>query len=264
MTFTGYLTAVRLKRDAVPGFDRYPFAIPEVRELERLELHPKVTFLIGENGSGKSTLLEAIAEKWGFNAEGGTKNFNFATQASHSELHDLLVLERSKFRAHDGFFLRAESFYNVATEVDRLDKEPGSRLPFINNYGGVSLHRRSHGEAFLALMNHRFHGDSLFILDEPESALSPQRQMTALVLMHRLIADNCQFLIATHSPILLSYPDAWIYECGESGIQRVAYEDTAHFRVTRDFLNRPKVMLHHLLKDESLQSELRLDDETSG
>jgi predicted ATPase len=248
-SFPGYLTAVRLKRHAVPGFDRYPFAIPAVRALDRLELYPKVTFLIGENGSGKSTLLEAIAVKWGFNAEGGTKNFNFATRESHSELKDYLVLERSKFRAHDGFFLRAESFYNVATEVDRLDQEPGRR-PFIDNYGGVSLHRRSHGEAFLALMNHRFQGDSLYLLDEPESALSPHRQMTALVLLHRLIADNCQFLIATHSPILLSYPDAWIYECDEFGIRRVAYEETAHYGVTRDFLNRPKVMLHHLLKDE--------------
>lgn len=224
MTFPGYLTAVRLKRDPVPGFDRYPFAIPAVRALDRLELHPKVTFLIGENGSGKSTLLESIAVKWGFIAEGGTKNFNFATRESHSDLHEFLVLERTKYRAHDGFFLRAESFYNVASEVDRLDQEPGGgRRPFIENYGGVSLHKRSHGEAFLALMNNRFKGDSLYLLDEPEAALSPHRQMTALVLMHRLIADTCQFVIATHSPILLSYPDAWIYECDESGIRRVDY-----------------------------------------
>ncbi|HAV63161.1 MAG TPA: AAA family ATPase [Verrucomicrobiales bacterium] len=257
--FPGYLTAVRLKRDLVPGFDRYPVAIPAVRELDRLPLHPKVNFLIGENGSGKSTLLEAIAVKWGFNAEGGTKNFNFATRESHSELHDLLVLERSKFRAHDGFFLRAESFYNVATEIDQLSKLPGSRRPFIEYYGGESLHRRSHGEAFLALMNNRFRGDSFFVLDEPESALSPQRQMTALVVMHRLIADNCQFLIATHSPILLSYPDAWIYECGEAGLRRVAYEETQHFRLTKDFLTRHRQMLHHLLNDESAQGELGLE-----
>ncbi len=247
-SFPGYLTAVRLKRDAVPAFDRYPFAIPAVRHLDRLELHPKVTFLIGENGSGKSTLLEAIAVKWGFNAEGGTKNFNFATRASHSELNDYLVLERSLFRAHDGFFLRAESFYNVATQIEELGVG--------HNYGDKSLHEQSHGEAFLALMNNRFNGDSLYLLDEPESALSPHRQMTALVLMHRLIADNCQFLIATHSPILLSYPDAWIYECDESGLRRLAYEETSHYRVTRDFLNRPKVMLHHLLKDE--QGELEM------
>lgn len=257
----GFLFAIRLKRDTVPGFDHYPFCIPAVKELDRLELHSKVTFLIGENGSGKSTLLEAIAVRFGFNAEGGTKNFNFATQASHSSLHDYLLLERTTFRAHDGFFLRAESFYTVASEIDRLDKEPGSRLPFIDNYGGVSLHSRSHGEAFLALMNNRFHRDSLFVLDEPEAALSPHRQMTALILMKRLIADNCQFIIATHSPILLSYPDAWIYECDESGMRRVEYEETSHFRVTRDFLNRHKQMLHHLLKDEPEQGELGLDEQ---
>jgi predicted ATPase len=259
--FPGFLSAIRLKRDVVPGFDQYPFSIPAVKELDRLELHPKVTFLIGENGSGKSTLLEAIAVKFGFNEEGGTRNFNFATQASHSSLHDYLLLERTKFRAHDGFFLRAESFYNVASEIDRLDKEPGSRLPFINNYGGISLHNRSHGEAFLALMNHRFHEDSLFVLDEPEAALSPHRQMTALVLMKRLITDNCQFIITTHSPILLSYPDAWIYEVVGAGIRRVEYEQTSHFRVTRDVLNRHKRMLHHLLKDEPEQGELGLGEE---
>jgi len=187
----------------------------------------------------------------GLQSRGGTKNFNFAIRPSHSDLHKFLVLERSLFRAHGGFFLRAESFYKVATEIDQL----GVR----GSYGGVSHHHRSPGEAFLALMNHRFEGDSFHLLDEPEAALSPQRQMTALVLMHRLIADNCQFLIATHSPIHLSYPEAWIYECEDSGIRRVAYEETSHFRVTRDFLNRHQTMLHHLLKDEPDQTELDLE-----
>ncbi|MBI1176625.1 AAA family ATPase [bacterium] len=248
--FPGFLNAVRLKRDLVPDFRRYPFSIPSVNQLDRLELNPKITFLIGENGSGKSTLLEAIAVKWGFNAEGGTKNFNFATRESHSELHEFLVSERSLYRAHGGFFLRAESFYNVATQIDDLG--------VVTSYGGESLHRVSHGEAFLALMSNRFQGDSFFVLDEPEAALSPHRQMSALVLMHRLILDNCQFVIATHSPILMSYPDAWIYECDETGIRRVAYEETPHFRVTRDFLNRHRTMLHHLLKDEPDQKDLDL------
>ena len=143
-----FLQAIRLERDAVPNFDAYPFRIPAVRHLERLEFDPAVTFFIGENGTGKSTLLEAIATKYGFNAEGGSKNFNFSTEDTHSDLHDFIRLERGVLHPSDGFFLRAESFYNVATEIDRLGVERA--------YGGKSLHGQSHGEAFLALLQHRF------------------------------------------------------------------------------------------------------------
>src|SRR6187402_793317 len=150
-----YLLDVRLRRDRVPSFDVYPFCLPAVKELGTLKLHPKVTFIVGENGSGKSTLLEAIATSWGFNPEGGTKNFNFGTRRSHSELHEYLTLAKSVKRAKDGFFLRAKSFFNVATEIEELDKGPGGP-PIINSYGYKSLHEQSHGESFFALIMKRF------------------------------------------------------------------------------------------------------------
>src|SRR5438105_5655818 len=234
-----FLEAVRLERDGVPGFDRYPFCIPAVRHLERLEFHPAITFFIGENGSGKSTLLEAIATKYGFNAEGGSKNFNFSTQETHSDLHDYICLEKGVLRPSDGFFLRAESFYNVATAIDELGVE--------RVYGGRSLHRQSHGEAFLALLQHRFQGDGLYLLDEPEAALSPQRQLSVLTLLRRLVYHQSQLVIATHSPILLAYPHARIYEFSERGIHEIAYTDTEHYQVTKDFLNRHERMLELLL-----------------
>jgi predicted ATPase len=163
---------VSLKRDKVPSFDRYPFCLDAIKDLNRISLHPKVTYIVGENGSGKSTLLEAIAVNMGFNAEGGTKNFRFGTRLSHSELHKYLRIAKGLKRPKDGFFLRAESFFNVATEIERLDEEPGGP-PIIKSYGGRSLHEQSHGESFLALMTERFGGNGIYILDEPEAALSP-------------------------------------------------------------------------------------------
>lgn len=248
---THFLTRVSLNRAKVESFDAYPFNLPALRDFEALELHPKVTFLVGENGSGKSTLLEAIAVALGFNPEGGTKNFNFGTRSSHSDLHQYLRLAQGSRRPRDGFFLRAESFYNVATEIERMDAEPAGAPPVINAYGGRSLHEQSHGESFLALMNHRFGGQGLYILDEPEAALSPQRQLAVLARIHDLVEAQSQFIIATHSPILMAYPDALIYQCTEEGIIRVAYDDTEHVRVTRDFLNNPKRMLDHLLQRSS-------------
>jgi predicted ATPase len=246
-----FLNAIRLERDLVSRFDQYPFCIPAVRHLTRLDFHPAVTFFIGENGSGKSTLLEAIATKSGFNAEGGSKNFNFATQDTHSDLHDSIRLERGVMHPTDGFFLRAESFYNVATEIDRLGVERA--------YGGRSLHGQSHGEAFLSLIQHRFQGDGVYLLDEPEAALSPQRQLSVLKLMHRLVHHQSQLVIATHSPILLAYPNARIYHFSESGISQVKYTDTEHYQITKDFLNRHGRMLELLLtaEDKDLDSKRR-------
>jgi predicted ATPase len=235
-----YLLDVKLRRDRVPSFDVYPFCLPAVKNLGTLKLHPKVTFIVGENGSGKSTLLEAIATSWGFNPEGGTKNFNFGTRRSHSELHESLTLVKGIKRAKDGFFLRAESFFNVATEIDALG--------VTDSYGGRSLHEQSHGESFFALMTNRFGGNGLYILDEPEAALSPSRQLAMLVRMHELIAKNSQFIIATHSPILMAYPDADIYQIDESGLVRTAYEETEHFLVTKAFLGNPKRQLALLLE----------------
>jgi predicted ATPase len=239
MISTQFLIHVRLRRDTVPSFDAYPFSLPAVRALDVLPLHPKVTFIVGENGSGKSTLLEAIAVAWGFNAEGGSTNFRFDTRASHSALSDHLRIAKGVRRPKSGYFLRAESFFNVATEIERLG--------VLDGYGNRSLHEQSHGESFLALLMHRFHGNGFYILDEPEAALSPQRQLAALARIHQLVEDGSQFVIATHSPILMAYPHAEIWHCSDDGLARIAYEDTEHYRVTRDFLANPKRMLDVLL-----------------
>jgi predicted ATPase len=234
-----YLRAISLLREQVPGFDRYPFSIPAVAALEELEFHPKVTFLVGENGSGKSTLLEAIAIVAGFNAEGGSRNFHFATRPSESELHRYLRPVRGVRRPKDGFFLRAESFFNVGTEIERLGVSGA--------YGG-SVHEQSHGESFLALATERFGGHGLYILDEPEAALSPSRQLSFLVVLDDLAQRRAsQFIIATHSPIILAYPHAKILQLGPDGLREIAYEQTEHFRVTKDFLNARHLFLKRLL-----------------
>ena len=243
----GFLNAVRLNRDEVDDFTVYPFAIPAIRELERLVFHPAVTFFVGENGSGKSTLLEALAVRCGFNAEGGSRNFNFQTRSSHSELYRFLTLERPGKRSSDGYFLRAESFYNLATEIENLDQGFGLGQPIGPSYGGEGLHEQSHGQSFFSLMKNRLHGDGFYLFDEPEAALSPQRQMSALTLIDDLVQRDSQLVIATHSPILLAYPHATIYEFGESGIRSVKYTETEHYQVTRDFLNRHEKMLSILL-----------------
>ena len=247
---THYLLRAELLWDQVSDGSTFPFSLPVISRLKEIEFHPKVTFLIGENGSGKSTLVEALAVAWGFNAEGGSKNFNFKTHHAHSDLHQYLRLVKSVRRAKDGFFLRAESYFNVATEIEKLDQEPGSPR-IIDAFGGVSLHNQSHGESFFALLENRFHGNGLYILDEPEAALSPSRQLSMLTRMHDLIAEQSQFIIATHSPILMAYPDAWIYQIGPKGLDRVNYEDTEHYQVTKDFLNRPEMMLDVLLDRDS-------------
>lgn len=239
--FTGLVHGVRLDREGVPSFDDYPFSIPAVRALDTLDFDPKVTFLIGENGSGKSTLVEAIAIAAGFNPEGGSKNLRFATRRTESDLHRYLRLIRSPRRL-DGFFLRAESYYNVATQIDNLGVQ--------GSYGGVSLHEQSHGESFLALATHRFGDNGFYVLDEPEAALSPQRQLSLLSILHDLVERRrSQLLIATHSPILMAYPRARIYQLGHDGIAPVAYQDTEHYRVTRDFLAHPEQFFRHLFGD---------------
>lgn len=246
-TVNQYVREVTLRRDKVTSFDQYPFSLPVARHLESLELHPAVTFLVGENGSGKSTLLEAVAVAWGFNPEGGTKNFRFQTRASHSVLHEYLRLVKGVRRPRDGFFLRAESFFNVATEIERLDDGPGGP-PIGDSYGGRSLHQQSHGESFFSLMMNRFGGQGLYVLDEPEAALSPSRQLAMISRMHELVQAHSQFIIATHSPILIAYPNAWIYQITGDGLRRVAYEETEHYAVTKRFLNDSKRQLEVLLR----------------
>jgi predicted ATPase len=245
-----YLREVSLKREKVLDETKYPFCIPAVSHLDNLTFDPDVTFLIGENGAGKSTLLEAISIALGFNAEGGTKNFSFSTRASHSQLHTCLRLVRSFQRPRDGYFLRAESFFNVATEIERLDKEPAFAPPIIDSYGGQSLHEQSHGESFFALMTHRFRGKGLYILDEPEAALSPKRQLLMLRRIRQLVHQDSQFIIATHSPILLAYPNAKILLLNQHGYQPVNYEDTEHYQLTRRVLNDTDEVLKVVFTDD--------------
>ncbi|WPC39576.1 AAA family ATPase [Clostridium sp. JS66] len=236
-----YLRTVRLCREDIDSFDIYPFSLEAVKNLNTLDFHPKVTFIVGENGTGKSTILEAIATACGFNPEGGTKNFTFSTMNTHSELYKYLRLVKGVKRPEDGFFLRAESFYNVATNIEELDREGGGPK-IIDSYGGVSLHEQSHGEAFLSLLINKFRGNSLYILDEPEAALSPSRQMTMLARIHELVQQGSQFIIATHSPIIMAYPDSLIYEL-EGQFKKVGYKDTEHVQVMKQFVNNTEKML---------------------
>ncbi len=247
MIATQFVSRVTLRRDRIESFDRYPFHLPAIRTLEQFEPHPRMNFFIGENGSGKSTLLEAMAVSLGFNPEGGSKNFHFGTRASHSSLHEYLRIAKGVKRPRTGFFLRAESFFNVATEIERLDAEPTIGAPIGPSYGERALHEQSHGESFLALLMERFGGEGLYLLDEPEAALSPQRQLAALSRLHDLVLDGSQFFIATHSPILMAYPDAWIFQFSRNGLERVAYEETEHFQVMQGFMANPGRMLRPLL-----------------
>ncbi|WP_318512247.1 AAA family ATPase [Photobacterium leiognathi] len=239
-----YLREIELKREKIDNYDQFPFSIPAIKELDFIDFHPDVTFFVGENGAGKSTLIEAIAVAMGLNAEGGNKNTGFATEQTHSELDHYIKTVKSFKRPKDYYFLRAESFYNVATYLDQLMPPP------LQGYGGQSLHHQSHGESFMATISNKLRGNGLYIMDEPEAALSPARQMAALSEIHRLVEDGSQFIIATHSPILLAYPRAKIYQFSDSGIYETAYEDTEHYEITRNFLNRHQQMMKILMDEE--------------
>jgi len=252
MISTQYIRRIQLLRDKVDSFDCFPFSLPAVRSLDILDLHPKVTYFVGENGSRKSTLLEAIAVSCGLNAEGGSKNFRFGTRISHSVLNEYLRIARGVRRPKDAFFLRAESYFNVATEIENLDQGAGGP-PIISYFGGRSLHEQSHGESFMALLLNRLGGKGLYIFDEPEAALSPQRQLAALARLHDLVVDDSQLIIATHSPILMAYPDAWIYQFSREGIERVEFKETEHFLVMQSFLKDPDRMLRSLF-DKDVQA----------
>lgn len=243
LSYDLFIRAVRLKSREGLG---YAAKIPVIRHLSRLEFPANVTFLVGENGSGKSTLLEGIAVAAGFNPEGGTLNFSFSTSDTHSKLYEALTLERGIHRPKDGYFLRAESFYNAATYLDELNRE----LPGIfDSYGGKSLHAQSHGESFMALCLNRFGGKGIYLLDEPEAALSPQNQLALLSRIHQLAGEGSQFIIATHSPILMACPGAVIYAIDEDGIHETAYRETGHYQLTRSFLENPERMLRYLLEE---------------
>ena len=233
--------------------DSYLARLPVVKHLaeKRIAFHKPVTFLVGENGSVKSTLIEALAISQGFNPEGGTKNFCFSTENSHSELYRYLRVARGVVRPRDGFFLRAESFYNVATNIDEMDRDPCGGAPVISNYGGVSLHKQSHGESFLALAENRFGGKGLYILDEPEAALSPRGIIRLMQKMDELVQDDSQFIISTHSPMLLCFPGAEVYQITEKGIDSVRFRDTDHYRTTVRFLQNPESAVEDILGYET-------------
>ncbi len=230
----------------------YLTQLPVVKHLSDrgIEFHKQVTFFVGENGSGKSTLIEALAISQGFNPEGGTKNFRFSTENSHSDLCDYIRVARGVVYPRDGFFLRAESFYNVASSIDQMDREPGCGNLLIDSYGGISLHRQSHGESFLALAEHRFSGRGLYILDEPEAALSPRGLIRLMQRMDELVQMDSQFIIATHSPMLLTFPDAEVYQIREDGITSVRFQDTEHYRTTVRFLQNPESAIEDILGRE--------------
>jgi len=239
-----YINKVRL---GTPVTDKtYLFEIPAVRYLMQgntIEFNSKITFLVGENGTGKSTLIEAIAVAYGFNPEGGGKNFNFSTNNSHSDLYRHLILSKG-ISPKDGFFLRAESVYNVASHIDEIDSIPAAAPPVIDGYGGVSLHKQSHGESFMAIVENRFRGNGIYILDEPEAALSPSKLLKLMVAIKRLTDCNSQFIIATHSPILMAFPGAEILQLSEKGIEKTVYTQTEHYRITKSFLDCPERMMN--------------------
>ncbi|GAA0179589.1 AAA family ATPase [Clostridium sediminicola] len=241
-TFDQYIREVEVLKSIMPSFKGYPFNLLSVEKLSKLKLHPNVTFLVGENGSGKSTLLEAISIAYGFNPEGGSKNFNFGTKETHSSLYEYLRIIKGVKKPRDGFFLRAESFYNVATNIDGLGPE------LLDSYGGKSLHDQSHGESFMSLVLNRFRGRGLYILDEPEAALSPTRQLALISRIHQLVQDDSQLIIATHSPIILAYPNAVIYDV-DNGYKETKYTETDHYRISKEFLNNTSKILDILLKE---------------
>lgn len=223
---------------------KYPFSIPSIRETEFINFTSKVTFFVGENGSGKSTLLEAIAYQCGFNTAGGGRNNVYNVASSDSSLGDHIRLSWMP-KVTNGFFLRSETFYNFATYIETV---PGA----LENYGGKSLHRQSHGEAFLSLFMNRFTARGIYLLDEPEAALSPARQLAFLRIMHDLTQQvDSQFIIATHSPILLGFPGAQIIDFDSIPIKEIEYEETDHFQITKGFLNRREMYLSQLFTDES-------------
>lgn len=235
-----FLLKISINKKNPPN--EYPYNIPSIKNLNKINFHPKVTFLIGENGTGKSTILEAIAISLGFNPEGGSRNLRFKTKDSHSELYKYIDIKKGLSLPKDGYFLRAETFYNVATSLIEQEFE------FSPSYGGKSLHEQSHGESFMSLIENRFLGNGIYILDEPEGALSPFNQLKLLCLIQKLVNKNSQFIIATHSPIILGYPNADIYTIEQEGITKVNYEDTTIYQLTKQFLNNRKPILDELLK----------------
>jgi len=252
------LKQVTLLKDRVADWQQYPFSVPAIRSLSEITFASPIVFFVGENGSGKSTLLEAIASHYGFGREGGSRNLRAETTSSVLAIEPLVSALRVSFskRTGAGFFLRAESFFNTATLIDEIGSTDA--------YGGRSLHSQSHGESFISLIANRFTRDGLYVMDEPEAALSPQRQLSLLVLLHDLIkrAKDVQVLIATHSPILLAFPEAQIFSFDEGAIHEVSYRETAAFQLCSRFLANPERYIQLLFENDSLFTGSDSDSES--
>ena len=238
-----FLKRIELQHERIPSYQEYPFSIPSIKNLHQLDFQNKVTFFVGENGSGKSTLLEAIAEKCEFNTAGGGRNNYYDVHAAESALGEYIRLSWMP-KVTNGFFLRAESFYSFASHIDEVDEDG------YGAYGGRSLHQQSHGESFFSLFSNRFKGRGIYLLDEPEAALSPQRQLSFLKIIHDLaLSGDSQFIIATHSPILLGYPGATILSFDRGQIEEIDYEMTDHYQITKYFLQNREKFLEEILED---------------
>ncbi|MDA7026441.1 AAA family ATPase [Bacillus sp. CLL-7-23] len=239
-----FLKKLTMLQEKVPSDSEYPFSIPAIHHLKELTFQKEVTFFVGENGTGKSTLLEAIADKCEFNTAGGGRQNTYEVDQSESVLGDYIRLSWLP-KVTTGFFLRAESFYHFASHIDEVEED----LNMYINYGGRSLHQQSHGESFLSLFKYRFSGKGIYLLDEPEAALSPTRQLTFLKIIHDLTkTKKAQFIIASHSPILLGYPDADIFSFDGDHIAKVNYVDTEHYQLTKYFLQNREKLLAELFK----------------
>lgn len=242
------LDTIKVKSSTLIDIAEYPFLLPIVKNLKEINFPTQVTFFVGENGTGKSTILEAIAHHVGFGPEGGSRNISFKTSGDNTysgaqKLAEQFILSWRQ-KPKDGYFFRAESFYNVANYLDLLGVDA------YKSYGGKSLHHQSHGESFFSFFKNRISRGGFFILDEPEAALSPQRQLSLLVIINQLCKDfNTQFIIATHSPILLAYPDATIYSCDEGCLKKINYTETAHYQISKQFLNNPDIYLKNLFSE---------------
>jgi predicted ATPase len=235
-------------------FNQYPFSLEIIKNLQHIEFPTQVTFFVGENGSGKSTILEAIAYNAGFGLEGGSKNISFKTSEEKTYTGSQRLAEQItlswRAKPKNGYFFRAESFFNIANYIDYLARECGGPEIAYAPYGGKSLHEQSHGESFLSFFNNRLGSGGFFVLDEPEAALSPQRQLSLMAIIHNLCKNpDAQFIIATHSPILLAYPNATIYSCDSGRLKPTSYKETDHYQITTGFLNNPDQYLQYLFKD---------------
>lgn len=248
-----FLRRVTLMKEKIIDLTSYPFSVPAIKGMDTLELEKEVTFFVGENGSGKSTLLEAIAYQCGFNTAGGGRNNAHEVDASHSALGEYIRLSWLP-KVSRGFFLRAESFYHFASHLDQMAMEDPTF--HYQGYGGRSLHQQSHGESFLSLFLNRFGGKGIYLLDEPEAALSPARQLAFMKIIYQLVrSGQAQFIIATHSPILLGYPNAKIFSFDSPTIETVSYEDTEHYQITKGFITKKERYLEYLFCDEERDDE---------